>query len=145
MLAIRAARMSEGLRLHDRPQILVAGDRIADADFTGAQPPLGYRLPASATRPSRSDPARTTRRKPRPVYFEMGAPDKAALDELAAASADRTDRSFAPRPGGCSRTCTTPTVTRCASTCPARGRRRRTGPHGCTTLPPCLDRAARQP
>jgi hypothetical protein len=38
MLAIRAGRMFDGLRLHDRPQILVAGDRIADIDFTGAQP-----------------------------------------------------------------------------------------------------------
>jgi hypothetical protein len=44
MLAIRAARMSDGLRLHDRPQILMAGDRIADADFTGAQPPPCYQL-----------------------------------------------------------------------------------------------------
>jgi imidazolonepropionase-like amidohydrolase len=44
MLAIRAGRMFDGLRLHDRPQILVAGDRIADIDFTGAQPPPGYQL-----------------------------------------------------------------------------------------------------
>jgi len=44
MLAIRAARMFDGLRLHERPQILVAGDRIADVDFTGAQPPPGYQL-----------------------------------------------------------------------------------------------------
>jgi imidazolonepropionase-like amidohydrolase len=44
MLAIRAARMFDGLRLHDRPLVLVAGDRIADMDFTGAQPPAGYQL-----------------------------------------------------------------------------------------------------
>lgn len=44
MLAIRAALMFDGLRLHDRPQILVAGDRIADVDFTGAQPPPGCQL-----------------------------------------------------------------------------------------------------
>ena len=46
MLAIRAARMFDGLRLHDRPQILVAGDRIADIDVTGAQPPAGYQTPS---------------------------------------------------------------------------------------------------
>ncbi len=44
MLAIRAGRMFDGLRLHDRPQVLVAGDRIADVDFTGAEPPAGYQL-----------------------------------------------------------------------------------------------------
>jgi imidazolonepropionase-like amidohydrolase len=44
MLAIRAGRMFDGLCLHDRPQVLVAGDRIADIDFTGAQPPPGYQL-----------------------------------------------------------------------------------------------------
>jgi imidazolonepropionase-like amidohydrolase len=36
--------MFDGLRLHDRPQVLVAGDRIADVDLTGAQPPPGYQL-----------------------------------------------------------------------------------------------------
>jgi imidazolonepropionase-like amidohydrolase len=44
MLAIRAARMFDGLRLHDRPQVLVAGNRIADVDVTGAHPPPGYQL-----------------------------------------------------------------------------------------------------
>jgi imidazolonepropionase-like amidohydrolase len=44
MLAIRAGRMFDGLRLHDRAMVLVAGDRIADIDFTGAQPPPGYQL-----------------------------------------------------------------------------------------------------
>jgi imidazolonepropionase-like amidohydrolase len=44
MLAIRAGRMFDGLRLRDRPQVLVAGDRIADVDFTGAEPPAGYQL-----------------------------------------------------------------------------------------------------
>jgi imidazolonepropionase-like amidohydrolase len=44
MLAIRAGYLFDGLRLHDRPQVLVAGDRIADIDCTGAQPPPGYQL-----------------------------------------------------------------------------------------------------
>ena len=44
MLAIRAGRMFDGLRLHDRPQVLVAGGQIADVDFTGAEPPAGYQL-----------------------------------------------------------------------------------------------------
>lgn len=44
MLAIRAARMFDGLRLHDRPLVLVGGDRIADIDLTGAAPPAGAQL-----------------------------------------------------------------------------------------------------
>jgi imidazolonepropionase-like amidohydrolase len=44
MLAIRATRMFDGQRLRDRPLVLVEGDRIADVDFTGADPPEGYRL-----------------------------------------------------------------------------------------------------
>jgi imidazolonepropionase-like amidohydrolase len=44
MLAIRAARMFDGLRLRDRPLVLVADGRIVDIDVTGAPPPDGYRL-----------------------------------------------------------------------------------------------------
>src|SRR5215472_12193274 len=44
MLAIRATRMFDGLRLRDRPLVLVEGERIADVDFTGADPPEGSRL-----------------------------------------------------------------------------------------------------
>jgi len=97
MPAIRAARMSDGLRLHDRPQILVAGDRIADADFTGAQPPPRYQLSGLG------DVTLTLR----------PGPDRAAQ------TAGRPISKWA--------------------------RRRRTGPPGCATLPPCLDRTARQP
>ncbi|HEY5985917.1 MAG TPA: amidohydrolase family protein [Streptosporangiaceae bacterium] len=41
MLAIRAARMFDGLGVQGRPLLLVAGDRIVDVDLTGAQPPVG--------------------------------------------------------------------------------------------------------
>ena len=44
MLAIRAARMFDGLYLRDRPLVLVAGDRITGVDVTGAEPPAGCRL-----------------------------------------------------------------------------------------------------
>ena len=44
MLAIRAARLFDGLGIRDRPLVLVAGERIVDVDFTGATPPAGYRL-----------------------------------------------------------------------------------------------------
>jgi imidazolonepropionase-like amidohydrolase len=44
MFAIRAARMFDGLRLRTGPLVLVDGDRIADVDFTGAEPPDGYQL-----------------------------------------------------------------------------------------------------
>ncbi len=44
MLAIRAARMFDGLRLRERPLVLVAGDRITAVDCTGAEPPDGCRL-----------------------------------------------------------------------------------------------------
>jgi imidazolonepropionase-like amidohydrolase len=44
MLAIRAARMFDGLHLRDRPLVLVAGDRITGVDLTGAEPPAACRL-----------------------------------------------------------------------------------------------------
>jgi hypothetical protein len=53
------------------------------------------------------------------VYFEMGAPYKAALDELTR-RLDNVSEPHGPvlrTPAGwCSQTCTTPTVTRCVST-----------------------------
>jgi imidazolonepropionase-like amidohydrolase len=44
MLAIRAARMFDGLRLRARPMLLVDGNRIAAVDCTGAAPPDGCQL-----------------------------------------------------------------------------------------------------
>ena len=44
MLAIRAARMSDGLHRHSRPLVPVAGDRITGIDVTRAEPPAGCRL-----------------------------------------------------------------------------------------------------
>ena len=44
MLAIRAARMFDGLRPRARPMLLVDGDRIAAVDCTGAAPPDGCEL-----------------------------------------------------------------------------------------------------
>jgi imidazolonepropionase-like amidohydrolase len=44
MLAIRAAQMFDGLTLRGRPLVLIEGDRIADVDFTGAEPPARCEL-----------------------------------------------------------------------------------------------------
>jgi hypothetical protein len=84
-----------------------------------AVPATGSTTPAAA-RSSRSGSTRTTRRKPRAGSTSRWArptrPPSMSWPAASATSASRTDRSLAPRPRGCSRTCTTPTVTRCAST-----------------------------
>jgi hypothetical protein len=95
----------------------------------------------SAARPRRPDPHAQTRPGPRganrgPVYFEMGAPGRAALDELARRLGGPHGPVLRPPAGWVLPDLYDPDGNEMRFYVTGEGRRRRTGPHGCTMLPP---------
>jgi hypothetical protein len=136
MLAIRAARMSDGLRLHDRPRSWLPETGSPTRTSQARSPRPAISCPASATRPSRSDPARTTRRKPRAGLFRKWArrtrPPRSARRRLG----EPHGPVLRTPAGWVLPDLYDPDGHQMRFYVPGEGaRRRRTGPPGCATLP----------